>query len=600
MRSSLDLRRVSLTLAALVFQAGCATATRGTAVHGTTATSQSSVHAQPLPKNALVRADSAYQAGGYDLATTLYESIVTQDPSPAPIAVFRLATLRSWDNRLDEAVALYRRYIALQPRDAEGPIALARMLAWQGHYDSAIAIYDSLIASKQRTRDASLDRAQTLAWSGRLGDAIAAYKAWLRDHSPDREASIAYARALAWNGQLDEAEDMYAQLAKTGNAAARKGLARVIGWRGELDRSERTWRQVLETDPNDPEALTGLAQVLTWQGRQTDAETALQLALRANPSYGDARTLLRWVQADLRPSVTITGVSINDSDDNRSTSLSVDYTARAWWNGAIGGRYTERRANFAAIDSRADAASLFARWQPGSSSWQVRAEGGATRHSSTFVPSPAPQRTIGSGALRVSGNIGRALTVGIGGARVPFDETAMMIAHGVVSSDVAGEAAVALPARLTLSAAASRARLTGGTRENARNAFSSALRWTHSRNWSLAVGGRQFGYDTTSADGYFAPRRYTLVEASGRGHAGGNLGWNADADVGIGRQSIELFGSSAASRLAERAALSLGYRFDPAREVSASGGYANVAAAGQSSGSEYRWYTFSVRARLGF
>ena len=601
MRSFLDFGRASLTLAALLLQAACATATRATAVSRAVAIPPSGEHAQAvLPKNALTRADSAYQAGAYALATSLYEAIVSQDPSPASIAIFRLATLRSWDNRLDEAIALYRRYIQQEPRDAEGRIALARTLAWQGNYASAIATYDSLIANKQRTRDATLDRAQTLAWAGRLGEALSAYKVWLRDHSPDRDASIAYARALAWNGQLDEAEAMYAQLAKTGNAAAKKGLARLIGWRGELDRSERTWRQVLETDPNDPEALTGLAQVLTWQGRQTDAETALQHALRANPSYGDARALLRFVRADLRPSVTITGTNINDSDNNRSTAVSVDYTARAWWNGAIGGRYEKRSANFAAIDSRADAASVFARWQPASSSWQVRAEGGATRHSSTFVQSPAPQRTIGSGALRVSGNVGRSLTIGVSGARAAFDETALLIAHGVVSSDVSGEAAIALPARLTLSGAASHARLTGGTRENARDAFSTTLRWTRSRNWSLAVGGRQFGYDTTSADGYFAPRRYTLVEAGGRGRIGGNLGWNAEADVGIGSQSIELFGSSSGSRLAERVAMSLGYRFDPAREISASGGYANVAAPGQSTGSEYKWYTFSLRARLGF
>ena len=133
----------------------------------------------------------------------------------------------------------------------------------------------------------------------------------------------------AWNGQMDEAESMYAQLAKTGNANAKKGLARVIGWRGELERSERTWREVLVTDPADPEALTGLAQVLSWQGRQADAETALQAALRANPAYGDARALLRWVQADLRPSVTIAGIGTNDSDNNRSTSFVLDYVVRA-------------------------------------------------------------------------------------------------------------------------------------------------------------------------------------------------------------------------------------------------------------------------------
>ena len=452
MRSFLDLRRASSSLASLAtlaLLAGCATTTRRTAVSSGVPTARSSEAARPTQQEyVLVRADSAYQAGAYPLAGALYEGIVTQDPSPASIAIFRLATLRSWDNQLDDAVALYRRYITLEPRDAEGRLALARTLAWGGHYSSAIAIYDSLIAGDQRQRDAVLGRAQTLAWAGRLGEALATYKGWIRDHPTDREASIEYARALAWNGQFDDAEAMYTQLARTGNAAAKKGLARVIGWRGELDRSERTWRQVLETDPQDPEALTGLAQVLTWQGRQTDAESALQLALRANPAYGDARTLLRWVQADLRPSATITGVSINDSDNNRATTFSVDYLARAWWNGAIGGSYRERSANFAAINSRADAVNLFARWQPGSSSWQLRADGGVTRHSSTFIPSTSPQRTIGSGGLRLSGNVGRALTVGVSGSRAPFDETALLIANGVVSSDLTGEAAIALPARL--------------------------------------------------------------------------------------------------------------------------------------------------------
>lgn len=602
MRSFVHFRRASFMFAALAVSAGCATATRGTAVSSRSVIGPIDPGQPVWDKTALIRADSAYAAGSYPLATALFEGIIAHDAAPPSIAIFRLATLRSWDNRLDESVVLYRRYIVQEPRDAEGRLALARTLAWGGHYTSAIAIYDTLITWNQRTRDAVLGRAQTLAWAGQLGDALVAYKSWVRNHPTDRDASIDYARALAWNGQLDEAEAMYTQLAVTGNATARKGLARLIGWRGELQRSERTWRQVLETDPNDPEALTGLAQVLTWQGRQSDAESALLLALHANPTYGDARALLRWVQADLRPSLTVSGVGINDSDNNRSTTFSADYVARGWWNGAIGAGYSGRSANFAAIDSRADGFNLFARWQPGSSSWQLRADGGATRHSSTYIPSTTRQQTIGSGALRISGNVGRSLTVGISGARAPFDETALLIANGVVSSDVTGEAQVRLPARFSLAGTASRARLTGGTQDNARNAFSSTLRWSPSRSWGLSVAARQFGYDTTSTDGYFAPKRYTLAEAGGRGRIGGELGWNAEADAGIGRQSIEFFGSSSGSRIAERVALSLGYRFDPGREISASGGYANVAGPGQTqtTGGEYKWHTFALRARLGF
>jgi tetratricopeptide (TPR) repeat protein len=598
MTSILDFRRALLPLVTVIALSACATS--GTARIGGVSTARPAEIADPIRQKAtLARADSAWEAGAYPLATDLYAAIVARDSS-IPRAVFRLATLRSWDNRFEESIALFRRSVVLEPQFTEARLSLARVIAWSGRYSSAIAIYDSVIAREPRNRDAVLGRAQTFAWAGQLGEALATYKQWTTAHPSDRNAAIEYARALSWDGQMDAAESLYTQLAQTGNANAKKGLARVIGWRGDLERSERTWRQVLVTDPHDAEALTGLAQVLSWQGRQSDAETALQLALRANPAYGDARALLRLVQADLRPSVTVTGVGFNDSDNNRSTSFALDYVGRAPWNGTVGARYTERWANFAAVDSRADAVNFFGRWQPAGSSWQLRADAGATRHSSTFVPTPARKRTIPNAALRVTGNVARSLTIGLLGSRAPFDETALLIANGVVSSEVAGEAAIALPARLSLSGAASHARLTGGSRENSRNAFSSTLRWAHNRRWSLAVGARQFGYDTTSSDGYFAPKRYTLAEASGRGRLGGDLGWNAEADVGLGRQSMDFFGSTAGSRRAERAALTAGYRFGPAHEFGASGSYANVAGPGQTGGSEYKAYTFSLRARLGF
>ena len=431
---------------------------------------------------------------------------MAREPS-SRIATFRLATLRSWDNRFEESIALFRRYVTEEPSYTEGRLSLARVLAWSGDYSGAIAIYDSVLTREPANRGATLGRAQTLAWSERLSEALAVYKQWTVAHPSDREAAIEYARALSWNGQMGAAESMYAELAKTGNANAKKGLARVISWRGDLGRSEETWRQVLVTDPNDVEALTGLAQVLSWQGRQGDAEAALQRALRTNPGSGDARALMRLVQADLRPSVSVSATGTNDSDDNRSTNLQLDYVVRAPWNGSIGARYAERWANFAAIDSRADAGNFFARWQPASSSWQLRADAGVTHHYSTFVSPASPKKTIVNGGLRVSGNLARSLTVGLLAARTPFDETALLIANGVVSDEFAGEAALALPGRFTLSGAGSHARLTGGTQDNSRNAYSSALRWMYNRRWSLAVGGRQFGYDTTSSDGYFAPKK---------------------------------------------------------------------------------------------
>jgi tetratricopeptide (TPR) repeat protein len=544
----------------------------------------------------LVRADSAWAAESYGTAAILYQAAVDRDSSNSR-AVFRLATQRSWSNRLDEGIRLYRRYVALEPGDVDGHLALARALAWNGQYAAAIAVYDSVLAQKGNQRDAVLGRAQTLGWAGRLSESLAIYRAWLAAHPADRDASVGYARALAWNGDFGQAEKMFTQLSRTGDADAQEGLARVVAWRGDLDRSEQTWRRVLELRPQDPEALTGLAQTLRWEGRQSDAERALVAALEKNPDYGEARTLLRSVQADLRPSVTVTGHGTNDSDTNRATNLLVDYVNPWRWNTTFGARYIERRANFAAIDSRVHAATAFLAWQRGT--WELRAAGGGAQHSSTLGPSSVKSATIMNGSLQGAGRLGSVLKVGFGMSRSPFDETALLIANGVISSEYSGDAELALPARVSLSAGASHARLTGGTRDNLRNDYSSSLRWKYNRTWSIALGGRQFEYDSPSTDGYFAPRRYTLGELSTRGHMGGELGWNSDADVGLGRQNIELFGSGAESRLAERASLSVGYRPDPSQEITLLGGYANVAAPGQTKNSEYNFYSLSLRVRLG-
>jgi tetratricopeptide (TPR) repeat protein len=404
----IGLSRATLALAAGAVLGACASA--GNSSLGAVNPAQSPSASTRIGRSAtLEKADSAWQAGAYPLAEEMYEAVLARDSS-SHIAMFRLATLRSWDNRLDDAIALFRRYVAVEPNYSGGRTALARVVAWTGNYAGAIAIYDSVLTREPNNRDAVLGRAQTLAWANQFDQSLAAYKKWTTAHPTDRDAAIDYARALAWNGQLGEAESRYAELSRTGNANATKGLARVIGWRGDLQRSEETWRRVLVTDPNDPEALTGLAQVLSWQGRETDAETALQAALRSNPGYGDARSLLRFVEADLRPAVIVSAIGSNDSDKNRATILSLDYIVRAPWSGSIGARYSERWANFPGavdVDSRADAGNLFARWQPASSSWVIRADAGMTHHSSTLVPSTDRKENIVNGALAVRGNLAR-------------------------------------------------------------------------------------------------------------------------------------------------------------------------------------------------
>ena len=66
MRSNLNLRRAGLAVAAIIFMAGCATATRSTAGN---APVRAANPVPPGPRATLVRADSAYQAWSHMSAT---------------------------------------------------------------------------------------------------------------------------------------------------------------------------------------------------------------------------------------------------------------------------------------------------------------------------------------------------------------------------------------------------------------------------------------------------------------------------------------------------------------------------------------------------
>jgi hypothetical protein len=152
----------------------------------------------------LVSADEAWTAGKYDDALDRYSRVLRADSTSAR-ALFRTATVLSWRNELDRAIALLRLYLRVSPGDVDGSIALARTLAWSGRYRESLALSDSLLASNPGQRDAALLGAQALAWSGQLEDAIARYQSWLATHGDDTEAWVALAQTWRWAGRPEQA-----------------------------------------------------------------------------------------------------------------------------------------------------------------------------------------------------------------------------------------------------------------------------------------------------------------------------------------------------------------------------------------------------------
>ena len=140
---------------------------------------------------AAVRADSFYAAGDRLAATQAYRAVLSGDPENSH-ATFRLAQLT---RDPAERLALHRRYVALEPRDPWGCMALGDALARQGRFAEALRQYDAALRLAPAERDAIVGRARVLTRAGLPEDAAAAYDRWLADHPDDVEALRELARA---------------------------------------------------------------------------------------------------------------------------------------------------------------------------------------------------------------------------------------------------------------------------------------------------------------------------------------------------------------------------------------------------------------------
>ena len=137
-----------------------------------------------LLTGAVVAAILTGPAGGDGVGA---QQVDAQDPVESR-EVFRLAGLRRAHD-LPGAIALYRRYVVLEPADAWGYIALGDALARAGDAAGARAAYATAERLAPAERDVHVGRARALARLGYASEAIRSYERWLATSPGDAEAS---------------------------------------------------------------------------------------------------------------------------------------------------------------------------------------------------------------------------------------------------------------------------------------------------------------------------------------------------------------------------------------------------------------------------
>ena len=147
---------------------------------------QQPVSANPAERIRLAAADSAYNDGDRALAQRYYASVLQVNPRNSR-AVYQLGQLATKSDAA-QAVSFFRQYVALEPRDPWGHIALGQALGRADRLDEGLVEFDNAQRLAPAERDVWIGRARMLAQANRIDDAIAVYERWTASHGEDAEA----------------------------------------------------------------------------------------------------------------------------------------------------------------------------------------------------------------------------------------------------------------------------------------------------------------------------------------------------------------------------------------------------------------------------
>ena len=199
-----------------------------------------------------------------------------------------------------KAAEYYARAYALNPKDAEVELNLAKAYSWSQQYAKAIPVFRRIVERDPSTRDAWLELARAQNLAGQPRAARTSYESYLKRWPEDRDVRMEFAAFLGWNKHLDAALEQYRSVLKSDpqNVKAQLGEAQMLAWLGKLPESLKAYDAVLRQTPNQYDALRGKAFVLLWAQRYDEAGRVFAEATKQVPADKEVKDALdqiaRW------------------------------------------------------------------------------------------------------------------------------------------------------------------------------------------------------------------------------------------------------------------------------------------------------------------
>jgi tetratricopeptide (TPR) repeat protein len=205
-----------------------------------------------------------------------------------------LAVALQESDRIDQALAHYRRAIAIEPDYAPAYNNMGTALRAAGRVDEAIASYEDALRTLPDYADAHFNLANALMVQGRSKEAMAHLVIASRTLPTSAGVHNNLGKLLADSGRLAEAEGELRQAVALDprSARAHRNLGNVLASRGRVDEALTHLRRAVELEPGDVESGYDLGTLLLEARRIADAIAMFEAVLRQKPDYAEAHNNL--------------------------------------------------------------------------------------------------------------------------------------------------------------------------------------------------------------------------------------------------------------------------------------------------------------------
>jgi LmbE family N-acetylglucosaminyl deacetylase/tetratricopeptide (TPR) repeat protein len=261
---------------------------------------------RPVPPDSLkdfrARGEGLIRQQRLNEALLVYRRIAFGAPDDLG-AVITLADLYSWTGDYDHAIALYRDVIDHDAVNLAGLKGLARVMRWATRYADAERYYATVLSIEPDDLDGLMGLAQTFAQQRNLERALGYVERANRIAPNKPEILLTKGDILAWGNQFKAAEESYNLVLKLDPASSQawKSLGDLYGWAGRPSSAVEMLHKAHRLDPRNPDILIKLGNVALDAGMIPQAEDAVKALFTIDPNNMYGFDILRRIE--LRQSV---------------------------------------------------------------------------------------------------------------------------------------------------------------------------------------------------------------------------------------------------------------------------------------------------------